>query len=287
MPDIYLHLSGEQKGPFPAEQVRAMLASGEITPDTLAWHEGLSEWSRVGVVLGPPPAPIPGALPPLPPPPTVSAKKGLSGLVIALIIIGALAVLTIPCCCGIALGPVMNGIKKAKQNMALQESHAIGLAMFAYANDHNGHYPDAGEAPASSVVTIGNASPGATTSTEVFQKLIDEKYVTDPAIFYFAMPGKTKPVAGIRLTADNVCFDVTAGLTASSPGGIPLVYPTGYTVNFAPDIKVTRDAGAPYDGFIAFYVDNAARFTTVPPGGSMSLGPLDGRMAASLKQLKP
>ena len=37
MADIYLHLNGEQKGPFSSEQVRAMLVSGEITPDTLGY----------------------------------------------------------------------------------------------------------------------------------------------------------------------------------------------------------------------------------------------------------
>jgi len=286
MADIYLHLNGEQKGPFPAEQVRTMLASGEITPDTLAWREGMGEWSRVATLLGPPPPPAPGALPPLPPPAPV--QKGMSGWVIALIVGACLLVFCLPCCCGVALGPITNGIKKAKEAAALQESHAIGFAMFAYANDHNGHYPDAGEAPASgSVLTLGNVSSGATTSTEVFQKLLDEKYVTDPAIFYFTMPGKTRPVAGIRLTADNVCFDVTAGLTTSSPSGIPLVYPTGYTLDFGHQISVTRDGTLPFDGFIAFHTGGMAKYTKVPLGDSTTIATVDAAAAGSLRQLKP
>ena len=283
MAGIYLHLNGEQKGPYALEQVRAMLAAGQVTPQTLAWHEGLSEWSKVSTMLAPPP--VPGmSLPPLPP---AAARKGLSGWVIALIVIGGLMVLSVPCCCGIALGPITNGIKKAKENMALQQARAIGLAMTAYANDHNGNYPDASDAPAAgAVIAVGSSTPGATTSTEVFQKLLDGKYVADPAIFYFAMPGKTRPV-GDRLSADNVCFDVTAGLRTSSPDGIPLVYPTGFTVNFGQNISVTRGVGAPYDGFIAFYTGGVARYQKVIPGEAASLGPLDSSLAASLRQLQP
>jgi hypothetical protein len=215
-------------------------------------------------------------------------QKGLSGWVIALIVCACLLVLCLPCCCGVALGPITNGIKKAKESAAIQESHAIGLAMFAYANDHNGAYPDAPEAPASgSIVTVGNVRSGATTSTEVFQKLLDEKYVNDPAIFYFAMPGKTRPVAGNRLTADNVCFDVTAGLTSGSPSGIPLVYPTGYTVIFGHEINVTRGAYAPYDGFIAFSIGNVAQYHKVTFGEPTTIATVDASAAASLRQLKP
>ncbi len=49
---------------------------------------------------------------------------------------------------------------------AVQTTRTIGLCLYRYAQDHNGQYPD------------------GKTSTEVFQQLIDEKYVTDPSIFY-------------------------------------------------------------------------------------------------------
>jgi hypothetical protein len=284
MADIFLHVNGEQKGPYSPEHVRAMLAAGEVAPDTLAWHEGLSEWSKVSAVLGPPPPPAAGVPPP---PPALPAGKGMSGWLIALIVCAGLTVLCLPCCCGVALGPITNGIKKAKENMALQQAHAIGLAMMAYANDHNGNYPDASEAPApGSVVTISNGVVGATRSTEVFQVLLDGKYITDPALFYFAMPGKVRPV-GDRLSASNVCFDVTAGLTASSGSGVPLVYPTGYTVIFGQNLTVTRGALAPFDGFIAFYTGGMARYLKITTGQSADLGPLDRSLAASLRQLKP
>ncbi len=38
---------GEQSGTFSMEQIRAMLNSGFIGPDTRYWHEGLSDWQPV------------------------------------------------------------------------------------------------------------------------------------------------------------------------------------------------------------------------------------------------
>jgi len=284
MAAIYLHLNGEQKGPFAPEQVRAMLASGEIAPATLAWREGLSQWTHVAALLGA----APGALPPLPP---VVHGKGLPGWAIALLVVAGVLVLSVPCCCGIALGPITNGIKKAKENMAMQQARAISLAMRAYANEHNGNYPDAGDAPASNLTFTMGSTPGATTSTEVFQKLLDGKYVTDPAIFYIAMPGKVRPV-GNRLASNNVCFDVTAGLKADSPGTVPLVYSTGYDVDYSRGgiiMPSTSGPASPFTGMAVAYRNNRARFfsltratTTIqllPPGSES-----DGQ---TYRQLKP
>ena len=41
---IYLHLNGENVGPFTLPRVSAKLVSGEAPPDTLAWREGLDDW---------------------------------------------------------------------------------------------------------------------------------------------------------------------------------------------------------------------------------------------------
>jgi hypothetical protein len=41
---FYCNISGEQKGPFPTSEIPAMLAKGEIRPDTMVWGEGLAEW---------------------------------------------------------------------------------------------------------------------------------------------------------------------------------------------------------------------------------------------------
>ena len=88
--------------------------------------------------------------------------------------------------------------------------------MFSYANDNNGVYPD------------GNSS------TEVFQKLMDGGYVTDPALFYLPLAGKEKAVAGQKLKPENVCWDVTSGVDSNAPDGLPLIFMTGYKVTYAP-----------------------------------------------------
>ena len=88
--------------------------------------------------------------------------------------------------------------------------------MYSYAQDNSGNYPD------------------GKSSTEVFQQLLDGGYVTDASIFYIPAPGKTKPVSGQKLRPENVCWDVTGGLTNHSPGELPLLFLTGYRVSYSP-----------------------------------------------------
>jgi hypothetical protein len=92
------------------------------------------------------------------------------------------------------IGPLPGGIQPNLGSGWLQNTRTIGIAMFQYSNDHNSVYPD-GES-----------------STEVFQKLLDEKYISDPTIFYIPLPGKIKPIEGQPLKPENVCFDVTSGV---------------------------------------------------------------------------
>ncbi len=49
---IYLFLNGEQVGPYPVEQVQAMLGDGTLIPDTQAWHETLPAWVPVTQLVG-------------------------------------------------------------------------------------------------------------------------------------------------------------------------------------------------------------------------------------------
>jgi len=118
---------------------------------------------------------------------------------------------------GIAFGPVLpDGIIRAPESASMQQARQIGLMMFAYSNDNNGNYPD------------------GKSSTEVFQKLLDGNYATDPSVFYVPLPGKVKAVAGQKLKPENVCYDVTSGVDANSPDELPLVFMTGYKVNYTP-----------------------------------------------------
>jgi hypothetical protein len=119
----------------------------------------------------------------------------------------------------IVLGPMRLSRRPALlAPVPLQNARVIGIAMFSYANDHEGSYP-AGQS-----------------STEVFQKLIDGKYVTDSTIFYQALlkvPGKTKATSNV-LKSENVCWDVTVPLDAGSSDLMPVVFSTGYRINYAP-----------------------------------------------------
>ncbi len=162
--------------------------------------------------------------------------------------------------------PMPGGIKYPAHSAWMQTGRSIGLAMYSYANDNEGNYPD------------GNSS------TEVFQKLLDGGYVVDPSIFFISLPGKTKPVTGQKLRPENVCWDVTSGANAHSPDGLPVVFMTGYKLTYAaggsavPILKpyphfglapLTWDnwrhaqslfASAPSPGIAVFYKGNNATF---------------------------
>ena len=98
---------------------------------------------------------------------------------------------------------------------ATEMTRSIALALAQYAEAHGGKYP------------------AGSSSTAVFQKLLDGNYVTDPATFYLVMPGKTPPT-GTHLEPQNVCYDVTAGVETGSPGDLPVVYVTGFRLEYQP-----------------------------------------------------
>lgn len=73
MPNIQYHVSvnGAQAGPFNMQQLQQMAQSGQLTPQTYVWKQGMVNWEFAGnvpelVTLFAPPAP--GATPPPPPP---------------------------------------------------------------------------------------------------------------------------------------------------------------------------------------------------------------------------
>jgi hypothetical protein len=119
----------------------------------------------------------------------------------------------------IALGPIGYETRQAIRNSDMQQAHQIGACMFSYATDN---------------VQNGNTYPDGNSSTEVFQKLLDGGYVTDPSLFYIPLPGKVKPLAGQKLKPENVCFDVTSGINSSSSDLVPLAFMTGYRITYAP-----------------------------------------------------
>ena len=105
---------------------------------------------------------------------------------------------------------------KSKQSPGMQTTRTIALAMFAYSVENGGKYPE------------------GKSSTEVFQKLVDGKFISDPSFFYLPFAGKTKWISG-KLKPENVCFDVTCCLDAKDSEFVPVVFFTGCRIQYAPD----------------------------------------------------
>ncbi len=145
----------------------------------------------------------------------------------------------------IAVGPLVSDRPRSHQSWVMQSCHAIGLAMFAYANDNDGKYP------------TGNSS------TEVFQKLVDSGYISDPSLLFapgLGIPGKTKATSN-RLKPENVCWDVTVPVDAnSSDGALPLVFSTGYRIEYAPSGRAIPLANTQSSYLIAYFVSNFATY---------------------------
>lgn len=163
--------------------------------------------------------------------------------------------------------------EETKISGLIQAARSIDLFLFEYADDHGGRYPE------------------GKSSTEVFQKLIDGGYVSNPAnqeeasgpeIFYFPMPGKVKPTSN-TLMPENVCWDVTCCLDAHSPDQVPVVYLTGYKITYKAGASAMPEpwpartwwewlTGADYPrGFIVVgYLSNSNVVLKAAPDGSIT-----------------
>lgn len=76
---IYLHIAGQQYGPYDYGMLKQFVTTGQLTAQTLVWQQGMTAWTAAGEVkelqalFAPvPPAtpqmpPIPGGMPPMPP----------------------------------------------------------------------------------------------------------------------------------------------------------------------------------------------------------------------------
>jgi prepilin-type N-terminal cleavage/methylation domain-containing protein len=188
---------------------------------------------------------------------TVSTRGGFT-LVELLVVIGIIAILA-----GVALGPITNGIKKAKESAGVQSSHALGLAMYSAANDNNQLYPDASGGDASNIA----------------KTLLGGGYVTDPAIFFIsgdsngaAKYSLTTPAAA-NIAQSNVSWDFVSnggnGVSSTTFQFMPLMWSTlaagtepTFTTSGTGAVTAVPNASCPFgtDGVACFYVNNSATF---------------------------
>jgi len=118
----------------------------------------------------------------------------------------------------VALAPMVRNITTPSSRSSVHDARTIGLALFSYSIDHNGAYPT------------------GKSSTDVFQKLIDGGYISDPALLYtrgLKISGKVEATSK-TLKPENVCFDVTVPVDANSSDLLPVFFLTGYRINYVP-----------------------------------------------------
>jgi hypothetical protein len=93
MPLWYYGSPAGQKGPVEENELRAMIAAGQLGPETLVWRDGMKDWSRLEMV----PELTQGSISPYAPPqsfgPGYYVPVANSGLALASMICGILAVL--------------------------------------------------------------------------------------------------------------------------------------------------------------------------------------------------
>lgn len=71
MPEmIHIYHNNQQEGPYSPEQLRDMIVKGTVTPVTLAWKEGISDWTPLNTIISFPET-MRSATPPPPPPQAV------------------------------------------------------------------------------------------------------------------------------------------------------------------------------------------------------------------------
>jgi uncharacterized RDD family membrane protein YckC len=51
--NFFLWIDEAQVGPYPWEQIKALLAEKSVTPETLFWKEGMTDWLPLSTLLGP------------------------------------------------------------------------------------------------------------------------------------------------------------------------------------------------------------------------------------------
>jgi prepilin-type N-terminal cleavage/methylation domain-containing protein len=199
-------------------------------------------------------------------------SRGGFTLVELLVVIGIIAILA-----GVALGPITNGIKKAKQSGGMQTTRTIAVAEFAFSNDNNGSYPD----------TANQSGGSGTAAAAVAQPLIAGGYTSDPSIYYISGGTAVKytgSAAATAIAAGNISFDFAGanngvGVNSNFPDQCPVCWSsvavgggTEPTLTTAAGTAITAKpaAGNPFGiaGIACAYKSNSAKFVIYSTTGN-------------------
>ena len=149
----YAEGNQQRRGPLPETDLAELFRSGRIGLDTWVWREGLPQWrplSEFARELGLSVAAAPPPLPPTMParaaaPAPAMPKRGLSGCMIALIIVAACSVPAIAILAAIALPAYQDYTLRAKVAGALTEAAPLKVAAAEF-RARDGRCPDNGDA---------------------------------------------------------------------------------------------------------------------------------------------
>ena len=85
---LLVHHNGEQLGPFTVEEAHRLIANGHVSPEDLAWHEGLPSWVPLKTLLEKSPAQAQTLPPPLAVRSAPTVPPPTSGMAIASFVLG-------------------------------------------------------------------------------------------------------------------------------------------------------------------------------------------------------
>ena len=74
----YLHLNGEQAGPYSESDLISFVASGQVDKSVLAWREGMAEWQPIEAIITLSPQPAQKAAAPTPPATALATPAAVS-----------------------------------------------------------------------------------------------------------------------------------------------------------------------------------------------------------------
>lgn len=149
------------------------------------------------------------------------------------------------------LGGTQVAIKAAHQTRDMNNVKNIGFVLYADAMDNNGRF------------RVGpkreDTEPNSTT-LQVFQGLIDDGLIGDPAVV--AGQGSVK-AKQLQLTEQNIGFQYIAGYDTSVSARMPLLFTKGVEINkenMTGDSFAVGTSAWKYDGVAVCYVGGNASF---------------------------